>query len=85
MKKLVFTALAVVTFSGVAIAENNINNPKKIDIDSINDVKVEFVFGNCEDEQSSATAECLSNGCSYWEAYYFGARVWGDCMAEQTV
>ncbi|MEM8522674.1 hypothetical protein [Flavobacterium sp. PL12] len=84
MKKLVFTAFALVAFSGVAMAENNINNPKKVDIDLINEIKVEIVFGNCEDVQNSAFNECRSNGCSYRDSYYFGARAWGDCMLEES-
>jgi hypothetical protein len=33
-------------------------------------------------EQDAAVAECLANGCSEREAFYFGAKAWGECMKE---
>lgn len=82
MKKLVFTALAVVAFSGAAMAKENVVIQEVFEFNE--EVATKEVFGNCEDAQSSAFNEYRSNGCSYWDSYYFGARAWGDCMAEQS-
>lgn len=45
-------------------------------------IEKKIILGACEDAQAAAFRECMSNGCSYWDSYYFGARAWGDCMAE---
>ena len=82
MKKLVFTALAMVAFSGAAMAKENVVTQEVFNVNKEIDSKE--IFGNCEDAQSSAFNECRSNGCSYWDSYYFGAKAWGDCMAELT-
>ena len=79
MKKLVFTALAVVAFSGAAMAKTG--EVKEIEI---KDFKIEnnVTADPCKDEQDAAVAECLANGCSGREAFYFGAKAWGECMKE---
>ncbi len=73
MKRIVFTVFTVLVFNGVALAvnlpENKIN--KKIFIDKDKE---------CAAEQEAARRECLANGCSEWEAFYFGAAAWGNCM-----
>jgi len=79
MKKMIFTALAVVVFSGAAMA--NTLEVKEVSCLDQN-LKNQEVLGDCEDAQDAAFKECRSNGCSYWDSYYFGARAWGDCMAE---
>jgi hypothetical protein len=39
----------------------------------------------CKDEQDAAVQECLANGCTKDEAFYFGAVAWGDCMNELSI
>lgn len=50
----------------------------------IKDFKIEnnVIADPCKDEQDAAVAECLANGCSKDEAFYFGAIAWGNCMKE---
>jgi hypothetical protein len=79
MKKLLFTALAVVAFS-VASMANTVEVKEVPYIE--NNLENQAILGDCEDAQTAAFNECRSNGCSYWDSYYFGARAWGDCMAE---
>ena len=79
MKKLLFTALAVVVFSGVAMAKTG-----EVKDNEIKDLKIEnnVIADPCKDEQDAAVTECLANGCSKDEAFYFGAIAWGNCMKE---
>lgn len=81
MKKLLFTALAVVAFSGVAMAKDNIEQNKVKNLEIENSV----ISDPCKDEQDAAVEECLANGCSESEAFYFGATVWGNCMKELSI
>jgi len=75
MKKLMFTAIAFVAFSSVSMANT-------IEVKEVSFLENQAILGDCEDAQTAAFNECRSNGCSYWDSYYFGARAWGDCMAE---
>ena len=79
MKKLLFTALAVVVFNGVAMAKTG-----EVKDNEIKDLKIEnnVIADPCKDEQDAAVSECLANGCSKDEAFYFGAIAWGNCMNE---
>lgn len=81
MKKLVFTALAVLAFSAVAMANDCVQK------NEINDLKIENIVIDdpCKDEKDAAVNECLSNGCSEKEAFYFGAVAWGNCMKELSI
>lgn len=81
MKKLLFTALLVVAFSGNALANDCVQK---------NEIKVLKIENNviadpCKDEQDAAVAECLANGCNEKEAFYFGAVAWGNCMKELSI
>ena len=50
----------------------------------IEDFKIEnnLIADPFKDEQDAAVAECLANGCSNDEAFYFGAIAWGNFMKE---
>lgn len=82
MKKLVFTALAVVAFSGVAMAKTG-----EVKENEIKDYKIEknVIADPCKDEQDAAVAQCLANGFTKDDAFYFGAIAWGNCMKELSI
>jgi hypothetical protein len=84
MKKMIFTAVAVLAFSGIASAKTSAASEVEsfLLINAVNTLRYEEDESDtCKDEQRSAEEECLANGCSKWDAYYFGAKAWGDCMA----
>ena len=72
MKKLLFTVFAVVGFSTISVANNHVE-VEKLKVESV-------VLANCMQDQAAAFDECMSNGCGYWESYFFGAGAWGTCM-----
>jgi hypothetical protein len=73
MKKLLFTVFAIVGFSTITVANNHLE-AEKLQVEII-------VVGNpCMQDQEAAFDECMSNGCSYYESYFFGAAAWGRCM-----
>lgn len=75
MKKLLFTVFAVVGFSAVSVA----NNQVKVKILQVEEA---YVLGDpCANDQLMAYNECLSNGCSSTEAEWFSYGAWGDCMS----
>lgn len=73
MKKLLFTVFAVVGFSTISVAND------QVDAKSLEDVLV--VVDPCKQDQEAAFDECMANDCGgYWTSYFFGAGAWGDCM-----
>ncbi|QSW90951.1 hypothetical protein J0383_09110 [Flavobacterium endoglycinae] len=71
MKKLLFTVFAVSSISFTASA-NQLESTKL-------EAKI-IVFADCKQDQADAEALCLEMGCSPYEAYFYGAGVWGRCM-----
>ncbi|KAF2507779.1 hypothetical protein EYY60_17670 [Flavobacterium zhairuonense] len=72
MEKLLFTVFAVVGFSTISVA-NNYLQVKKLQPEVV-------VLSDCTQDQEAAFDECMSNGCGYFESYFFGAAAWGRCM-----
>ncbi|MGL2987423.1 hypothetical protein ACSVH5_07500 [Flavobacterium sp. RSSA_27] len=81
MKKMIFTAMAVLAFSAVSVA-NTIEVKEAGEIVSMEVVVLE---DPCKDDQDAAVAECKANGCSDSEAFWFGLKAWGDCMKELSI
>ncbi|KAF2339827.1 hypothetical protein [Flavobacterium tistrianum] len=71
MKKFLFTVFAVVGFSAICVANNQLDVKK---------IQVKIVFADCRQDQEAAFDDCMSNGCGYYESYFFGAAAWGRCM-----
>lgn len=73
MKKLLFTIFTIVGLSTISIANNHLEI-KKVQI------KKSVIFNRCMDEQQATFDLYMSHGTSYYEAYFAGARAWGECM-----
>lgn len=72
MKKLLLTALAIVTISATSFGKNDVKI-KKLE-------KKSMVFFNCMQDQEATYDLYISHGASHYESYFAGAGAWGSCM-----
>lgn len=70
MKKLLLTAIAVVGFSTISLANNQVESQ----------ITTTILYNDCDLRQEIAEDLALSNGNDAWEAYFYGAAEWGRCM-----
>ena len=67
MKKLFFSAVALVVFSSVSIA-NTV------------EIEKEIVTPSCDQERLETYNEAIANGLSHYQAYFQAAEVYMECI-----
>ncbi len=76
MKKIIFSALALIAFSGVCMANTIDVKEDNIQIKKAN----ELVTPSCDQERKETYNEAVSAGYSHYQAYFQAAAVYMECM-----